>query len=60
MKSQIHREGLIFNWITKDYKIVVGFKRVGHSKCSICGKRTPPGNTICNECFEKDKKISRK
>jgi len=50
----------MFNWITKDYEIVVGFKRVYRGKCSVCGKRIPSGNTICNECFEKEKKISKK
>ena len=58
--SGIHREGLMFKWSSKNYKIVIGFKRVDHSKCSICGKRIPVGNTICNECFEKEKKISKK
>ncbi len=60
MKSQIHREGLMFNWITKDHEIVVGFRHVARGKCSICGRRVPSGNTICDECFKKDKKISKK
>ena len=60
MKSKIHREGLMFNWITKHHEIIVGFKRVYRGKCSVCGKRIPYGNTICNECFKKDKKISKK
>ena len=60
MKSQIHREGLLFKWITNDHQIIVGFKRVGHGKCSVCGRRIPPGNTICDMCFEKEKKISKK
>jgi NMD protein affecting ribosome stability and mRNA decay len=50
----------MFNWITKDHTIVVGFKRVLRGKCSECGKRIPSGNTICDECFKKDKKISKK
>ena len=59
--SQIHREGLMFKWITKDHAITVGFKRVvGHGKCSVCGKRIPSGNTICDTCFEKQKNISKK
>ena len=58
--SRIHREGLMFNWITKDHEITVGFKRAGHGKCSICGKRIPIGNTICDICFEKEKNISKK
>jgi hypothetical protein len=57
---KVHREGLLFEWITKDHKIIVGFKRVGHNKCSICGKRIPPGNTICDVCFNKEKQISKK
>jgi hypothetical protein len=58
--SEIHREGLMFQWITKDHKIVVGFKGVNRGKCSQCGKRIPSGNTICDECFNKDKEISEK
>jgi len=50
----------MFNWITKDHEITVGFKRVGHSKCNICGKRIPSGNTICDICFEKEKNVSKK
>ena len=60
MKSQVHREGLLFKWITKDHEITVGFKRVGHGKCSICGRRIPTGNNICDVCFEKEKKVSKK
>ena len=58
--SQIHREGLLFKWITKDHEIVLGFKHIGHGKCNVCGKRIPKGNTICDTCFEKEKKISKK
>lgn len=58
--SQIHREGLMFRWSTKDHEIVLGFKKIGHSHCNICGKRVPHGNTICDKCFEKEKKISKK
>ena len=58
--SEIHREGLLFKWTSKDHEIVVGFKQVGHGKCSVCGARIPVGNTICNSCFEKNKKISKK
>ena len=60
MKTQIHREGLLFKWITKDYEIIVGFKRVGHGYCRVCGKRIPAGSNICDKCFEKEKKISKK
>ena len=58
--SEIHREGLMFQWITKDHKIVVGFKSVNRGKCSVCGRRIPSGNTICDECFNKEKDISKK
>ena len=60
MRSEIHREGLMFNWITKNHEIIVGFKHVLRGKCSVCGKRIPFGNTICDECFKKDKEISKK
>ena len=58
--SQIHREGLMFKWITKNHKIIVGFKKVGHGICSACGKRIPPGNTMCDKCFAEQKNISKK
>ena len=57
---KIHREGLSFKWSTKNHEILVGFKKVGHDHCSICGKRIPSGSNICNECFEKEKKVSKK
>jgi len=57
MKMRIHRDQMMFKWITKDHEIIVGFKHVRHGKCSVCGKSIPWGNTICDECFEKDKKI---
>jgi hypothetical protein len=58
--SQIHREGLLFKWITKDYQIVIGFRRIGHGHCKVCNKRIAKGNTICDQCFEKEKNISKK
>jgi len=58
--SKIHREGLTFKWTTKDHAITVGFKRVRHGKCSVCGKSVPRGNTICDKCFEQEKKVSKK
>lgn len=58
--AQVHREGLMFKWSSKDHEIVMGFKHVTHNKCSVCGKRIPLGNTICDECFDKNKKISKK
>jgi hypothetical protein len=58
--SQVHREGLMFKWTSKDHEITVGFKTVLRGKCSECGKRIPSGNTICDSCFKKDKEISKK
>ena len=58
--SQIHREGLMFKWITKDHEIVVGFQHTKRSICNVCGRRIPYGNTISDACFEKEKKISKK
>ena len=58
--AQIHRDRLMFKWITKNHHIVIGFKRVGHAKCSVCGKRIPSGNTICDSCFKNEKEISKK
>jgi hypothetical protein len=63
MKQRIHRERLMFRWITKNHEIVIGFKSVKHSKCTVCGKPVPLGNTICDVCFEQFKKqkyISKK
>ena len=58
--GRIHREGLMFKWFTKGHEITVGFSRVNRSKCSVCGKTIPSGNTICDICFEKQKKVSKK
>lgn len=60
MKQGIHRDKLMFRWITKNHEIVVGFKSVKYGRCSVCGKRIPLGNTICDECFQKGKDISKK
>ncbi len=60
MKTKVHREGLMFKWISKHHEIVVGFKRVLRGKCSICSKMIPTGNTLCDDCFQKEKKISKK
>ncbi|MCK4364992.1 MAG: hypothetical protein KAW45_02970 [Thermoplasmatales archaeon] len=60
MKSQVHRDGMMFNWITENHEIALGFKRVLRGKCSECGKKIPFGNTICDSCFKKDKEISKK
>ena len=58
--GHIHRDRLMFKWITKDYKIIIGFKRIGHGHCNVCGKRISRFHNICDECFEKEKKISKK
>jgi len=60
MKQRIHRDRLMFRWITKNHEIVVGFKRMKYGKCTTCGKDIPPGNSLCDECFEKEKGISKK
>lgn len=60
MKTRVHRNGLMFKWITENHEIVAGFKRVKLVKCSSCGRRIPFGNTLCDACFEKDKDVSRK
>jgi len=58
--SRIHRTGLLFKWITKNHEIILGFKKTSHSTCAICGKRIPAGGNICDKCFEKEKKVSKK
>lgn len=50
----------MFKWITKDHEIAVGFKHIGHGKCSICNAHTSKGSTICDKCFEQEKKVSKK
>jgi len=56
----VHREGLMFKWMTKNHNIFLGFKRVETGRCSSCGKRIPAGNTLCDACFNKEKDISNK
>lgn len=60
MKQRIHRDKLIFRWITKNHEIVIGFKQVRYATCSKCGKNIPEGNTLCDACFAKDKDVSNK
>jgi predicted amidophosphoribosyltransferase len=60
MKQRIHREDLLFQWITKDHEIVMGFKRVKHGICESCGRRIPQGETLCDTCFKEKKKMSKK
>ncbi len=57
---RVHRDNLIFRWITKNHEIVVGFKGIQHNKCVLCGNVVPLGNTICDVCFKKSKDISKK
>jgi hypothetical protein len=57
---RVHRDNLMFRWITKNHEIVVGFKNVGHNKCVFCGKAVPLGDTVCDGCFDKGKSISKK
>ena len=60
MKHKIHRDRLMFKWITSNHEIVVGFKRVKNERCTGCGKIIPWGNNLCDDCFEKIKKFSKK
>ena len=60
MKQKIHRGKLMFDWITKNHKLVVGFERVKHGKCVRCGKTIDFGSTLCDDCFMDEKKISKK
>ena len=60
MRTKIHRDGLMFEWISENHKIIVGFKRVKYGRCAKCGKKIPEGHNICDECFDKEKKISNK
>jgi predicted amidophosphoribosyltransferase len=60
MATRIHRDNLIFRWITKNHEIVVGFKSVKYGRCSLCGKKTSLDSNICDECFDKGKDISKK
>jgi len=60
MKTGVHREKLMFTWNTNNHEIKVGIKKVLQGKCKICGKPIKKGNTICDECFKKEKEISKK
>jgi len=60
MKQKIYREKFMFDWITKNHRLVVGFERVKHRKCSRCGKTIDVGSTLCDDCFRDEKKISKK
>ncbi len=60
MKQKIHREKFMFDWITKNHKLVVGFERVKHGKCVRCGKAIDVSSTLCDDCFKIEKKISKK
>jgi len=60
MKQKVHRKRLMFEWITKNHKLIVGFKRMKHGKCSKCGKTIDTGSNLCDNCFKEEKKISKK
>lgn len=60
MTQRVHRDKLMFKWITKNHEIVVGFTHVKHGRCVRCGKDVPPGNTLCDTCFAQDKTMSKK
>ena len=60
MKQRIHRDNMLFKWITENHEAVIGFKSINRNKCSKCGRPIPSGNNICDECFEKTKNISEK
>jgi hypothetical protein len=60
MKQRIHRNKLMFHWITKHHEIVVGFKQVRYGTCRKCGKSISEGDSLCDACFFKDKEVSKK
>ena len=60
MKQKVHRDKLMFSWITQNHKLVMGFERFKHSTCSNCGKRIKTGNTLCDDCFVEQKQVSKK
>jgi len=55
MKQRIHRDKLMFHWITEHYEIVMGVKRVRYGPCRLCGKRISKRDSLCDICFAKDK-----
>jgi hypothetical protein len=60
MKQRIHRDKLMFHWITKHHEIVVGFRKVRYGTCRTCGKSIPEGESLCDVCFAKGKAVSKK
>lgn len=60
VSPRIHRNKLMFHWITKHHEIVVGFIRKRYGKCEKCGRSIPEGETMCDQCFAKDKEVSAK
>jgi hypothetical protein len=58
--SKIHRENLLFKWMTRNYEITFGFKKVPHERCTKCGRPVPRGSNLCDDCFEEMKKYSSK
>ena len=59
MKQMIHREKFMFDWITKNHKLVAGFERVKHRNCSRCGKTIYAGSTLCDNFFKREKRVVR-
>jgi len=60
MKQRIHRDKLMFHWITKNHEIVAGFRRVRYGTCSKCGKSISEDETLCDACFAREKAVSKK
>jgi predicted amidophosphoribosyltransferase len=60
MKQRIHRDKLMFHWITEHHEIVAGFKRARYGTCSQCGKTISEGDSLCDTCFGKEKEVSKK
>lgn len=60
MKQRIHRDKLMFHWITSHHEIVVGFKRVLYGTCTKCGKSIRAGDSLCDKCFRENKQVSKK
>ena len=50
----------MFKWMTRNYEITFGFKKVPHERCTKCGKPVPRGSNLCDDCFEEMKKYSSK
>lgn len=60
MKQRIHRDRLMFHWITKNHEIVIGLKRARYGTCRNCGKSISEGESLCDTCFAQEKSLSKK